>query len=75
MSMYTSHQFSGLYGEYIKVLFEDVNNGRNIPINRINLNQVGSKKHFLTQDELEHNEFYVYGVTQVNMKKVLTIRT
>ena len=47
-----------------------------IPLSNVNLNQVGSKKHYFKDDERhERSEFYVYGVTQVNMKKILTIRT
>ena len=47
-----------------------------IPLNNVNLNQVGCKKHYLRDDEKnESSEFYVYGVTQVNMKKVLTVRS
>eukprot|EP00347_Sterkiella_histriomuscorum_P000566 403375355 len=85
MNIYNSHQFSGQQGEFIKILFEDAGpekggitsgSGMSIPLSSVNLNQVGCKKHFVKDDErLNHSEFYVYGVTQVNMKKVLTIRT
>ena len=58
----------------MKVLFEDVNQttSMSIPLNSVNLNQVGCKKHYVRDDE---SEFFVYGVTFANMKKVLTIRT
>ena len=83
MNMYNSHSFSAQQGEFVKILFEDVGTfsaynspSMNIPINSVNLNQVGTKKHYVKSDEKHANsEFYVYGVTQVNMKKVLTLRT
>lgn len=47
-----------------------------IPLTIVNLNQIGCKKHYFKDDErIKDSEFYVYGVTQVNLKKVLTIRT
>jgi hypothetical protein len=88
--MYNSHQFSGQQGEFIKVHFDDSDSqnssvkgsmlstpgGMTIPLNHVNLNQVGCKKHYLRDDDRQQaSEFYVYGVSQVNMKKVLTVRT
>ena len=85
MDAYNSHCFSGQQGEFIKILFEDVGpmnggissgSGMSIPISSVNLNQFGCKKHFVKDDEKNNlSEFFVYGVSQVNMKKVLTIRT
>ena len=78
MSMYNSHSFSGQQGEFVKIMFEDTgtaNTAMSIPLTNVNLNQVGNKKHFINDDEGSNNEFYVYGVSLVNMKKVLTIRT
>ena len=47
-----------------------------IPLKDVNLNQVSCKKHYLRDDEVRaDSEFYVYGVSQVGMKKVLTVRT
>jgi hypothetical protein len=37
--------------------------GMTIPLTNVNLNQVGCKKHYLTDDEKsDDSEFYVYGV-------------
>ena len=78
--MYNQHTFT--QGEFIKVLFDDIgtitNNAQpskmlSIPLNNVNLNLVGFKKHFFRDEN--SSEFYSYGVQQVNMKKVLTVRT
>ena len=53
-----------------------MNSGMTIPLSSVNLNQVGCKKHYFRDDEKsDSSEFYVYGVTYVSMKKVLTVRT
>ena len=47
-----------------------------IPLTNVNLNLMGFKKHYIRDDEKkEKSEFYVYGVSQIKLKKVLTVRT
>mmetsp|Transcript_23179 Transcript_23179/g.22662 ORF Transcript_23179/g.22662 Transcript_23179/m.22662 type:complete len:160 (-) Transcript_23179:1764-2243(-) len=81
-------------GEFIKILFqqhrpdhlEDSSSSSSssslamsIPLNNVNLNTVGCRKHFIHEDSQEEmagdSEFYVYGVQFLHMKKILTLRT